>query len=381
VTVSGHSQISEQVLDTLVFACLRPPLNTAVPRMFKAVLRDVASGARPDGFAAELADRLNIPRAERQAVLTMARERAAGALERAAKAGLRPLCYSDLEYPALLWTIIDPPIVLWLKGDASVLTSPIVSIVGARTATPAALSVARRLASELVDSGLTIASGLARGVDAAAHAGALDAGGRTIAVLGCGADVVYPREHEGLAGRIQESGGICSEFLPGVEPFPAHFPMRNRIISGLSRAVVVIEASDQSGSLITARAALEQGRDVLAVPGSVVSGRYRGSHALIKDGARLVETVEDVLQEIGWSRRVSDVGHSDKHRAVSELEETMAAGETYQLDDLASSLGREASVLLAELSKLEVAGRVRRMAGGGFARLDEPVIGSTRRKR
>ena len=177
---------------------------------------------------------------------------------------------------------------------------PSVAVVGARAASPTGQRIGYELGRDLALAGLVVVSGLARGVDGAAHAGALDGGGRTVAVLGCGVDVVYPRQHGALAARVAAQGVIVSEFPPGTEPRPSHFPLRNRIISGLSRAVVVVEASEQSGSLITAQMALEQGRDVLAVPGTWPAGRYRGCHALIKDGARLVETVEDVLEEIGW---------------------------------------------------------------------------------
>jgi DNA processing protein len=194
-------------------------------------------------------------------------------------------------------------------------------------------------------------------------------------VLGCGVDVVYPPEHRDLMRRICDTGSVISEFPPGAPPRPNHFPLRNRIISGLSHAVVVIEASEKSGSLITAKAALEQGRDVLAVPGAISTGRNRGGHALIKDGARLVETVEDVLDEMGWrprpgSERPRD---GDKEPAVSKLEAAMDPGETYSLDELAAATGHGAAELLAELADLELAGRVARVGGGNFAKLDRPA--------
>jgi len=191
-----------------------------------------------------------------------------------------------------------------------------------------------------------------------------------VAILGCGADVVYPAENLELVRDIKGFGAVASELPPGTPPLPHNFPLRNRIISGLSRAVVVVEAHERSGSLITARAALEQGREVLAVPGNVASGRYRGGHALIKDGARLVETVEDVIDQIGWirprgSRRIDPTNPLQ----LNGLEEAMAAGESYSLDDLTARTGRPGPVVLAELGALELAGRVRRMTGGGFVRL------------
>jgi DNA processing protein len=208
---------------------------------------------------------------------------------------------------------------------------------------------------------------MARGVDAAAHRGAIEATGRTIAVLGCGADVVYPREHALLARQILEHGAIVSELPPGTPPRQWHFPLRNRIISGLAQAVIVVEASEKSGSLITAKAALEQGRDVLAVPGNVISGRHRGCHALIKDGARLVETVEDVLDELRWPRTFVQSAAVNTLQ-LSELEGRMAAGEPYSVDELSEATGRPASDLLAELGALEVAGRVTRLPGSVFVR-------------
>jgi DNA processing protein len=258
--------------------------------------------------------------------------------------------------------------------------------------------MARRLGRELAGAGLTVVSGLARGVDGAAHEGAIEANGRAIAVLGCGVDVVYPPEHRALAARVLERGLLMSELPPGTPPLPQHFPLRNRIISGLVRAVVVIEAGEKSGSLITARQALEQGRDVLAVPGNAVSGRYRGSHALIRDGAPLVETVEDVLRELGWPLRLAALaqdrplrlaalaqgkgaiaGVSDRVRAkpmeLSKLEEQMAIGETYNLDQLIDRTGLTAPAVLAEIGSLEVGGRVGRLPGGGFVRLDNAGIG------
>ena len=211
-----------------------------------------------------------------------------------------PVAWFDPAYPALLNCIPDPPPVLWTRGDLAVLSLPAVAIVGSRAATPYALDVAARLAGELAARGVAVVSGLARGVDSAAHRGTLEANGPTIAVLGSGLDRVYPAEHRGLADTISRSGVVMSELAPGGLPLAEHFPLRNRIISGLSLAVVVVEASEKSGSLITARCAMEQGRDVMAVPGSVLSGRNRGSHSLLKDGAKVVESADDILEELGW---------------------------------------------------------------------------------
>jgi DNA processing protein len=205
--------------------------------------------------------------------------------------------YSPL-FPALLAGIADPPAQLWLRGDPDVLATPCVAVVGSRAASSYGLQVAERLAADLAHAGVTVVSGLARGVDSAAHRGALTRG-RTIAILGSGVDVIYPPEHAALADRIVGQGGaLLSEFPPGSPPCRGHFPRRNRLISGIALAVVVVEASTRSGSLQTARFALDQGREVLAVPGSILGERFRGSHALLRDGAKLVESASDILEEL-----------------------------------------------------------------------------------
>jgi DNA processing protein len=241
-----------------------------------------------------------------------------------------------------------------------------VAVVGSRRPSAASLLLARRLGRDLARAGLVVVSGLALGIDAAAHEGALEGEGQTVAVLGAGADVVYPRRNGELRARIVRTGCLVSELPPGTPPLARHFPLRNRIISGLSLAVVVVEAAERSGSLITARMALEQGRDVLAVPGSVVSGCHQGCHALIKDGAGLVETASDVLEALGWTTpRVPGAS-----RPVAGLLGSMRPGVSMSLDDIAAEAGRPAGELLAELGTLEVAGRVARIGGGLFVRLD-----------
>ena len=188
-----------------------------------------------------------------------------------------------------------------LAGQSRRSGEPAVAVVGSRAATAYALDVGERLGGELASRGVVVVSGLARGVDSAAHRGSLDAGGPTVAVLGSGLDNVYPPEHENLAQTdCKQWSCHISELGPGGMPLPENFPLRNRIISGISLAVVVVEASEKSGSLITASCAIEQGRDVMAVPGSVLTGRNRGSHSLLKDGAKVVETADDILDELGW---------------------------------------------------------------------------------
>jgi DNA processing protein len=366
-------------LETAVaMAALRPPGDAQFARAFWDAVRRATGAARPE----DLIDLLDASAASvgvapevLRRLVDSARPRARASLARARACGLTAVPWFDAAYPTLLAAIPDPPIVLWTRGDPAALGGPAVAVIGSRRATPTGLAVARRLAVDLAEAGLCVVSGLARGVDGAAHAGALAVGRSTVAVLGCGADIVYPREHTLLAARIVEAGALVSEFPPGTPPLPRLFPVRNRIISGLALAVVIVEASDKSGSLITARMALEQGRDVLAVPGSVLSGQYRGSHGLIKDGARLVETVTDVLEEIGWvappeaARPGVTRGGSPPHPTA--LEHAMAPGEPYSVDDLAARTAWTTQDLLAEIGRLEVRGRIVRSAGGRFVRLDD----------
>jgi DNA processing protein len=282
----------------------------------------------------------------------------------------------DLRYPAALATIHHPPGTLWTRGHIDVLRTPSVAIVGSRAASPYALEVARRLGADLARRNVTVVSGMARGVDSAAHLGALDGGGATIAVFGCGADIIYPPEHARLAEQICERGALVSEFPPGTLPLPAHFPQRNRIISGLSLAVVVVEAAETSGSLITAGFALEQGREVLAVPGNILGGRNCGAHALLRDGAKLVECADDILEEVhvGIGDRGSEIGEgtreskSANRASYDPVLYHMTVGESYDLDDLSSRSGMDRIRLLQRLLELELGGVVRRVEGGRFVR-------------
>ncbi len=279
----------------------------------------------------------------------------------ATRDGLLTLDWRADAYPPALLTLPDPPLVVWVKGDPGVLLRPAVAIVGSRAARPGALEVARTLGAALAAQGVTVVSGLARGVDAAAHAGALEAG-TTAAVLGTGIDVVYPAQHAALAARIAERGALVTEFLPGTPPLAHHFPLRNRILSGLVRAVVVVEASDRSGSLVTARLAAEQGRDVMVVPGDVRGGANKGGHALLRDGARLVESADDVLEELGWTPRATSSAAGAEPPLVGILRRHGAL----PVDDLVAETGRPAADLLAELLDLELGGLVTRDPSGRF---------------
>ena len=262
------------------------------------------------------------------------------------------------DYPRLLSEISDPPTCIWTRGDRGAFAAIGVAVIGARYASEEGLAAAHEIAFDLARAGIVVVSGLARGVDSAAHRGALDAGGRTIAVLGTGIDVVYPAENGELSERIASSGLLVTEFPLGCTPEDWHFPRRNRIISGLSKAVVVVEAKEKSGSLITARLAADQGRDVMAVPGTFVGGRNRGANALLRDGAKLVESAVDILQELGMdsglARRPGDAGSPQ----VVE----------FTVDEIAEQLKISAGEALARLLEWELTGEVRRIGSGRFVR-------------
>lgn len=306
------------------------------------------------------------------------RARARDALAAARTAGIAPVLWDAASYPVALTTIADPPMVLWATGLVAALNAPAVAIVGARAASPYGLSVAERLAADLASAGLAVVSGMARGVDSAAHCGALAAGGTTIAVLGSGVDVVYPPEHAALARAIAASGAVVSELLPGTPPLRWFFPLRNRIISGLSRAVVVIEAGEKSGSLITARMALEQGREVLAVPGNVLTGRNRGAHGLLRDGAKIVESADDILEELGMApgqavparAEGSNGGAGPPGGPQDAVLAALVPGEASDLDAISERTGLSPTRLLPRLFELELRGTVARVGGGKFVRTD-----------
>lgn len=282
---------------------------------------------------------------------------------------IEPVPWSDGRYPALLDCTADPPPLLWVRGDPAALARPTVAIVGSRAATEYARQVAHHLGSQLAGRNIVVVSGLARGVDSAAHRGCLDAGGETVAVLGSGVDRIYPAEHETLAARIRRQGALVSELGPGAPPLPEHFPLRNRIISGLSFGVVIVEASEKSGSLITARCALEQGRDVMVVPGSVLSGRNSGSHSLLKDGARVVESVDDILSGLGWFTPDPPGTRRSGTVEPNPVLDRMEPGEVYQLDELVALTGLTGPKLLPMLMELELQGRVTASPSGTFSRM------------
>lgn len=277
-----------------------------------------------------------------------------GALE---SRGLRWLARDDTRFPAPLRAIHDPPPGLFLRGEADVdvLSRRAVAIVGARSCSPYGAQVARLLGRELAGAGLVVVSGLARGVDGEAHRGALDAGGPTVAVLGCGVDRDYPAAHAELARRIGRSGLVVSEYAPGVEPAPWRFPARNRIIAGLAAATVVVEARERSGALITADFALEEGREVLACPGEITSALSAGTNDLLRLGATPLTKVDDVLELFGLAasgRPPADVGPAAA-ALLARLVDAPAAA-----DELLRASGLDAATAAAALSELELAGLV-----------------------
>jgi len=282
------------------------------------------------------------------------------------KKGIEFVHFGCFDYPELLKAIFDPPPGLFVKGDLSSCNNQAVAVVGARKATGYGLAVAAKLAGELAGAGVTVVSGMARGVDTAAHKGALAAGGRTVAVLGCGVDVVYPRENAKLMAEIAENSVVISEFPLQSQPEAWHFPYRNRIISGLCRGTVIVEAAERSGALITADFALEQGREVMAVPGNITSTLSCGTNRLIKQGARPVENASDILEELGLGRLFKVNSQKTTKIKLSPEEEVVTkvlAGGPATLDQLVEQAGIAPQKVLSALTFLEMKMMVRQLPG------------------
>lgn len=282
-------------------------------------------------------------------------------------------------YPPRLRHIPDPPPVLFVDGDAQALGAPQVAVVGSRRASPCGVETAEAFAAALAAAGLAVTSGLALGIDAASHRGAMAGGGRTLAVAANGLDRVYPRSHRRLARAVAASGALVSEFSPGTPPLARHFPRRNRVISGLSLGVVVVEAARRSGSLITARLAGEQGREVFAVPGPIQSPLARGCHDLIRQGAKLVERVSDILEELPGGPWKQPVGHSRAPPAqtpegLDREQKSVLAGLAHRsarVDDLVARSGLTADTVCSILLALELRGLVVPVPGGAYCRLTD----------
>jgi DNA processing protein len=364
---------------------LRAPLGSAVVR---------ALVLRTGGAAAALAqlERLRGEfRISEEALAWLRRpdpQRIAADLDWLAADNHHLLTIADADYPALLREIGAAPPGLFVAGDPGKLWLPQIAVVGARSATAGGLANARSFAQHLAAAGFTVTSGLAEGVDAAAHAAALDAGAATIAVMGTGPDLVYPRRHRDLAARIAAGGALVSEFPPGVQARPDHFPRRNRIIAGLSLGVLVVEASVQSGSLITARLAGEQGREVFALPGSIHNPLARGCHQLIRQGARLVETAAEITAELAPLAQALGERLRARLEAPAQTGAPAQAAPVYtardaeyasllaalghdpvSLDELARRTGQPVAALSSMLLLLELDGEVGSAGGGRYQRL------------
>ncbi|MGB8812177.1 MAG: DNA-processing protein DprA [Paracoccaceae bacterium] len=330
-----------------------------------AALPDIARGAGVENYAV-------CP------VEVAAHEMAQGRL-----AGARMLCFGAADYPVALMDLPDAPPMLWAQGDVSLLARPMVAMVGARNASSLGLRMARRLAESLSEQGFVVVSGLARGIDAEAHAAALAHG--TVAVQAGGVDVIYPSENAALAAQIAEQGCRLSEQPMGMVPQARHFPMRNRIVSGLSRAVIVVEAASRSGSLITAKTALDQGRDVLAVPGHPFDARAAGCNMLLRDGATLIRSAADVIEALGGFVTASAPqveaevlpmlpGPTAAHRPLGEVSQlhslilSRLGPSPMAEDQLIRDLAVPSAQVAPELLTLELEGKVVRQAGGLLSR-------------
>jgi len=279
------------------------------------------------------------------------------------------LTLEDSAYPAVLREIADPPEPLYVRGTLDEQDRAAVAVVGARRASAYGLAVAEWLGRELVRHRVTVVSGMARGIDGAAHRGALMAGGRTIAVLGCGPDVIYPAEHEDLMGQIIDSGAVVTEFPPGTPPLPHHFPQRNRIISGLSLGVVVVEGRERSGALITADFALDQGREVFAVPGSIFGETSYLPHRLLQEGATPVTTVDDILTELRLPQRVDQIPVLvPALDGVEAIVFALLDFDPQHIDALAERSALPVAEVGRALLVLELRGLVRTLAGQRYAR-------------
>ena len=279
------------------------------------------------------------------------------------------LTLADDDYPELLRHLPDPPLALFYRGDTALLKRPAVAMVGSRRASAYGLNAARHLAGQLAIAGVTVVSGLARGIDAASHEAALDAGGGTIAVLGTGIDVVYPRSHKKLFRAIEERGLIVTEFAPAMPPLPTNFPIRNRIISGLAMATVIVEATGRSGSLITARMAAEQGRNVCAVPGTIFAAGAEGTNRLIQYGAKLVHDVNDILEELPGSPRLGSVPEIAPDSPLREVLDVFTRDEATHIDAAAAKLKTSVAAVSDAVLQLELGGWLQALPGSRWTRV------------
>lgn len=336
------------------------------PQRFVKLIRAFGSASAAMSAPAAAWVSLGVPPAAGEARRSVeVRDAATAAMAWLERPAQHLLMWDDPAYPALLAEIPDPPPLLYVAGDPSLVDKPQLAVVGSRRASPPALATAAAFSRSLARAGFVITSGLALGIDGAAHQAALDAGGATLGVLGTGLQKLYPQKHRGLARQMLEQGSaLVSEFPLGAGPQPGNFPRRNRIISGLSLGVLVVEASLASGSLITARLAAEQGREVFAIPGSIHHPGAKGCHQLIRDGALLVESIEQILDSLrGWQNLSPAPVDKPAHPLLALL---LAA--PYTSEGLAVACGQPLARVLAQLTELELDGRVCNEAGRWFAR-------------
>jgi DNA processing protein len=388
---SEQQTVGEQEMSRLAWMALTLTPGMGPTRIARAVK---ALGAAERLFEVSLTEleATGMPAQSAQFIFEgKARAAAEDEIHRVGEAGGSTLTQADEAYPERLREIYDPPSVLWIRGNAELLARPGIAVVGTRHPSPYGAGMAEMLSRDLANRRLVILSGMARGVDTAAHKGAIEAGGKTVAVWGTGIDVIYPKENKKLAENIVASGGtIVSEYPLGTFPAPQNFPIRNRILSGMSIGVLVIEAAEYSGTRITARCAMEQNRDVFAVPGNVTNKNAWGPNTLIKQGAKLTATWEDV-----WEDLPSEIRHQleDELGAAGQNESKVAEGaslfsnqplpqheqavldklrhdESTQLDDLIERLEAElgSAEIFTALFELELAGRVRQLPGKNYVR-------------
>lgn len=345
-----------------------------IPKIGKAVYKSLINrfGSPENVFKASIEELLEVEGLKKESALAVKRFKEWEEIEKEIsliqKHNVSIVTIKDNNFPKNLLTINDPPPYLYVKGNILEQDNLAVAVVGTRTPSHYGVTTAERLARELAEAGVTVVSGLARGIDSAAHRGALSGKGRTIAVLGCGIDIVYPQENKKLFGEIAENGAVISEYPMGMPPIPQNFPMRNRIISGLSLGVLVAEASLKSGSLITARLALDYGRDVFALPGAITSERSKGTNKLIKDGAKLIECTEDILDELPVKRGVRKESIAENRDLLPEEEGilNLLDGAPLLIDTIIQETGLSVSKINAILLDMEIKGLVGQEPGKIF---------------
>jgi len=367
--------------DTSLLAKLRLSLTDGIgPKLTQSLLERF--GSAEEIFAASHEELLSVPGIGPKLADSVLRARSevdpAEELAACRSAGVAVVARGTPQYPSWLASIVDPPTVLYVQGTIKPQDAVAVAIVGSRHATSYGTQVAERLGQALARAGVTVVSGLARGIDAAAHRGALDAGGRTFAVLGSGLAKIYPPEHKALAAEVVNQGALLSESPLRADPVSGAFPQRNRVIAGLSLGVVVVEAAFRSGALITAKHAMEQGRDVFAVPGRIDSRMSHGCHQLLRDGAKLVESVDDILEELGPLPEAAkrDDGppvHKPAELLLNANEKlvltAIGEGRTTTVDELIACSGLAVAQVLTTLSVLEMRRLIKRVGGNAVMRI------------